>query len=172
MLQANSRYFPLGKRPRNPKLYRTRGHMKTLGPGLVIALSLPFLTSCFTTLSLPVPEPAERGDTNVRGVVLGEGENSERVEFDQIDDVQWTEESLIITGIAKNSDRPGVPQATAFSLEDASAILIRSLDPNRTSGIIAALFLIPISIWMVAINGQSSAKSPGADREGCQIIKC
>ena len=164
MLQANSRYFPLGKRLRNPKLHRTRGHMKTLRSGLVIALALPFLTGCFATLSLPVPEPAERGDTNVRGVVLGEGENSERVEFDQIDDVQWTEESLIITGITKNSDTPGIPQASAFSLEDTSALLVKNLDPNRTSGLIAALFLIPISIWMVVVSGQS--------RDGCPIAEC
>jgi hypothetical protein len=97
-------------------------------------------------------------------VVLGEGENAERVEFDQVNDVQWTEESLIITGIAKDSDTPGIPQTSTFSLEDASAILVKNVDPSRTSGIIAALFLIPISIWMVIVSGQS--------REGCPIAEC
>ena len=97
----------------------------------------------------------------MRGLVLGEGENAERVEFDQIDDVQWTEESLIITGIAKDSDGSGIPQTDAFSLEDVSAILVRSLDPNRTSGFVAALFLIPIATWMFLVSGQS--------REGCEI---
>ena len=101
--------------------------MKKPRPGLVIALTLPFLAGCFTTFALPVPEPAERGDTEVKGLVLGEGENAERVEFDQIDDVQWTEESLIITGIAKDSDGSGIPQTDAFSLEDVSAILVLSL---------------------------------------------
>ncbi len=135
--------------------------MKKPRPGLVIALTLPFLTGCFTTFALPVPEPAERGDTEVKGLVLGEGENAERVEFDQVDDVQWTEESLIITGIAKDSDGSGIPQTDAFSLEDISAILVRSLDPNRTSGFVAALFLIPIATWMFLVSGQS--------REGCEI---
>ena len=135
--------------------------MKKPRPGLIIALALPFLAGCFTNFALPVPEPAERGDTDAKGVVLGEGENAERVEFDQIDDVQWTEESLIITGITKNSDTPGIPQASAFSLEDISAILVRSLDPNRTSGLVAGLFLVPIATFMFLISGQS--------REGCPI---
>ena len=135
--------------------------MKKPRPGLVIALTLPFLAGCFTTFALPVPEPAERGDTEVKGLVLGEGENAERVEFDQIDEVQWTEASRIITGIAKDSDGSGIPQTDAFSLEDVSAILVRSLDPNRTSGFVAALFLIPIATWMFLVSGQS--------REGCEI---
>lgn len=100
----------------------------------------------------------------MQGVVLGEGENAERVEFDQIYDVQWTEESLIITGIAKNSDTPEIPQTSTFSLEDASAILVKNLDPNRTSVIMAALILIPISIWAVVVTGQS--------KEGCPIAEC
>ncbi len=83
------------------------------------------------------------------------------MEFDQIDDVQWTEESLIITGIAKDSDGSGIPQTDAFSLEDVSAILVRSLDPNRTSGLVAGVFLVPIAIWMVLVSGQS--------RAGCDI---
>ena len=146
---------------RNPKLHRTRTLMKKPRPGLVIALTLPFLAGCFTTFALPVPEPAERGDTEVKGLVLGEGENAERVEFDQIDDVQWTEESLIITGIAKDSDGSGIPQTDTFSLEDVSAILVRSLDPNRTSGLVAGLFLVPIAAWMFLVSGQS--------RENCEI---
>lgn len=164
MLEADSRYFQSSTRIRNPKLHRTQAFMKKPRPGLIVALVLPFLAGCFTTFALPVPEPAERGDTDVYGVVLGEGENAERVEFDQIDDLQWTEESLIITGIAKNSDTPEISQAREFSLEDVSAILVRDLDPNRTSGIIAALFLIPISIWMIVVSGQS--------REGCPIAEC
>ena len=164
MLEADSRYFQSSTRIRNPKLHRTQAFMKKSRPGLIIALVLPFLAGCFTTFALPVPEPAERGDIDLQGVVLGEGENAERVEFDQIDDVQWTEESLIITGITKNSDTPGIPQASAFSLEDASALLVKNLDPNRTSGLIAALFLIPISIWMVVVSGQS--------RDGCPIAEC
>ena len=146
---------------RNPNFHRTRTLMKKPRPGLVIALTLPFLAGCFTTFALPVPEPAERGDTEVKGLVIGEGENAERVEFDQVDDVQWTEESLIITGIAKDSDGSGIPQTDTFSLEDVSAILVRSLDPNRTSGLVAGLFLVPIAIWMFFVSGQS--------RAGCEI---
>ena len=164
MLEADSRYFQSSTRIRNPTLHRTQAFMKKPRPGLIIALALPFLAGCFATFALPVPEPADRGDTDVQGVVLGEGENAERVEFDQINDVQWTEESLIITGIAKDSDTPGISQTRTFSLEDASAILVKNLDPNRTSGIIAALCLIPISIWMVIVSGQS--------REGCPIAEC
>lgn len=164
MLEADSRYFQSSTCIRNPKLHRTQVFMKKSRPGLIIALVLPFLAGCFTTFALPVPEPAERGDTDVQGVVLGEGENAERVEFDQIYDVQWTEESLIITGIAKNSDTPEIPQTSTFSLEDASAILVKNLDPNRTSVIMAALILIPISIWAVVVTGQS--------KEGCPIAEC
>ena len=112
--------------------------MKKPRPGLIIALALPFLVGCFATFALPVPEPPARGAPDAQGVVLGEGENAARVEFDQVNDVQWTEESLIITGIAKNSDTPGIPQTSTFSLEDASAILVKNIDPNRTSVIMAA----------------------------------
>ena len=164
MLEADSRYLQSSTRIRNPKLHRTQAFMKKPRPGLIIALALPFLAGCFTTFALPVPEPAERGDIDLQGVVLGEGENAERVEFDQINDVQWTEESLIITGITKNSDTPGIPQTSTFSLEDASAILVKNLDPNRTSVIMAALILIPISIWAVVVTGQS--------KEGCPIAEC
>ncbi len=145
---------------RNPTLHQTRTLMKKPRPGLVIALTLPFLAGCFTTFALPIPEPAERADTNVKGVVLGEGENAERVEFDQVDDIQWTEESLVITGITKDSNESGVPQTDAFSLEDLSAILVRSLDPSRTSGLVVALFMIPIASFMVIVSGQSRAGCP------------
>ena len=161
MLEADSRYFQSSTRIRNPKLHQTQAFMKKPRPGLIIALALPFLAGCFTTLALPIPEPAEREDIELNGVVF---RDAQRVEFDQIDAVQWTEESLIITGITKNSDTPGIPQASAFSLEDASALLVKNLDPNRTSGLIAALFLIPISIWMVVVSGQS--------RDGCPIAEC
>jgi|TARA_B100000929_G_scaffold285739_1_gene269770 hypothetical protein len=134
--------------------------MKKPRPGLIIALALPFLAGCFTTLALPIPEPAEREDIELNGVVF---RDAQRVEFDQIDAVEWTEESLIITGITKYGGSD-IPETARYSLEDLSGILVRNLEPNRTSGIVAALFLIPISIWMVIVSGQS--------REGCPIAEC
>jgi hypothetical protein len=137
--------------------------MKKPRPGLVIALTLPILAGCFTNVALPLPAPAERENTNVKGIVLGEGENAERVEFDQIFDVQWTEESITIIGIPKNSGGSEIPQTNRFSLEDVSAILVRTLDPNRTSGLVAAAFLIPIIIYTVIVNAQSTKGCPIAE---------
>ncbi len=160
MLEADSRYFQSSTRIRNPKLHQTQAFMKKPRPGLIIALALPFLAGCFTTLALPIPEPAEREDIELNGVVF---RDAQRVEFDQIDAVEWTEESLIITGITKYGGSD-IPETARYSLEDLSGILVRNLEPNRTSGIVAALFLIPISIWMVIVSGQS--------REGCPIAEC
>ena len=109
--------------------------MRKPNKGLVLAVTLPLLAGCFATLAQPVPSPQDRTGMDIDGVVLGEGENAERVEFERVDNVQWTDDSLSIIGVVKGGDANAVTRT--FSLEEVSAILVRGFDDARTSAIMA-----------------------------------
>jgi hypothetical protein len=123
--------------------------MRKPARALVIAVAVPFLTGCIRTMPRPLPEPSARAGISVRGVVLGGSTEGERVEFADVDRVQWTDSTIEIRGVLKDpgTDHAGQLVTRTHRLSDIGAVLVRRVDPNRTSILIAAV-AVGISVIM------------------------
>ena len=113
---------------------------------LVIASIVPFLAGCMGTVVHPLPEPILRSSTDVRGVVLGDPESGERIEFSRVDNVEWTDSTLAILGALRTpdgsgTDRSASAQMRTLPLSDIGAVLVRGVDANKTSILIASVLV-------------------------------
>jgi len=128
--------------------------MKRPNAGLVALVVAPFLVGCMGIQPIAIPEPATRPDHEVRGVVLAGagGADGVRVEASRVEDVRWTDSTLAITGIFTESG-DGV-ETREFSLDSLSAILVRGVDVNRTSAIIAVAVVGAVAAIAFIINGK------------------
>lgn len=108
---------------------------------LVIAVTVPFLSGCIRTMPRPLPEPSARGGISVRGVVLNGAAAGERIEFADVDEVAWTDSTIAITGVLKASGTADAGRVVTRThrLSDIGAVLVRQVDPNRTSILVVAL---------------------------------
>lgn len=129
------------------------------GRVLVAMVALPHLTGCFSLLPTPIPaSPEERQELSVRGVVVGDETDNgdgERVEFSDIQNVSWTPESLSIVGVARSGDTAGQLAERRFPLSSLSAVLVRQLDPGRTSAIIGGLLVGGAAIVAFLVTGKA-----------------
>ncbi|MCH7531741.1 MAG: hypothetical protein IIB36_08295 [Gemmatimonadetes bacterium] len=129
---------------------------------LVIAGIVPFLAGCMGTLAQPLPEPALRSSTNVRGVVLGDPESGERIEFSRVDHVEWTDSTLSIVGALATPDGGGTDgsnttRARTFALSDIGAVLVAGVEPNKTSLLIAGVLVGVTVIGAFLVTGKTTA---------------
>ncbi len=122
--------------------------------GVVALVAAPFLVGCMGVRSIAIPEPAARSGQEVRGVVLSGvgGSDGERLEARRVEDVRWTDSTLAITGVFASSG-DGI-ETREFSLDSLSAILVRGLDVNRTSAIIAVAVVGTVAAIALIINGK------------------
>ena len=127
--------------------------MKKPCASLVVIAALPFVAGCFGVVAQPIPEPIDRADTEVVGVVVGEGQGSERVEFTRVDHVQWSDLSLSITGAL--GEDPNNVQTRSFELPDLSSILVRGMDGTKTSIIVAGLLMGGAIITAFVVTGKT-----------------
>lgn len=123
--------------------------MRTPNRALVLTLSLPFMAGCFSTFAVPLPEPAERS-ADIRGVVRDAGGEDERIEFDTVDDVEWSASEVTMTGILEEE-----VVTRSFPVSSLSGVLVRQLDPAKTSVVIAGLFLGSIATVALLVTGQA-----------------
>ena len=123
--------------------------MRRPGPALVLTLSVSFMVGCFSTIPAPLPEPAERS-SDIRGVVRDDGAEGERVEFDTVDQVQWSTSEVVLTGILEDE-----AVTRSFPLSSLSGVLVRQVDAAKTSMIIAGLFLGAIVTVALLVTGQA-----------------
>ena len=133
--------------------------MKKPGTLLVAAVSLPFLTGCFSVLPAPIPTtPAEREQVDLRGVVVrgDNGSDDERVEFSEVLDVQWLDGGLEVVGLDIADDEARTQQ---FFYNDLAAVLTRQLDANKTSILIGGVMLSTIAAIAFIVNGQGDRGS-------------
>lgn len=129
--------------------------MRKPGRLVVTAVTIPFLAGCFGVHQTPVPAaPAEREALNVRGVVIGDSGDGERVEFEEILEVQWTNDALFIVGSLASDDGPEQVVTRTFPLSSLAGVLVHTVDANKTSGLIAVLAVGLIATWAFVVNGQ------------------
>lgn len=80
----------------------------------------------------------------------------ERIEFDEVYQVNWTETSLFIAGsLVENEGIPPVDATREYEIEDLSAVLTRQIDAGRSSIIIGALIVGAIAALTLYFNGQT-----------------
>ena len=113
--------------------------MRKVPRSLVVLVVAPFLANCMATMSLPLPEPAERSDADIRGLVLGSTESEERIEYKETQFVEWTDSTVAITGILSGEGQNVTTQT--YQIQDVAAILVHQLHPDRTSVIVAGLLV-------------------------------
>ena len=119
-------------------------------------------SSCMTVQRMPVPEPEVRDDLNVRGVVLGEGPDSETFEFSEVEDFRWTETSLVIVGVVHAPGEPDHGQTTTvtFPLADVDEVLVREVDGTRSSLIVGGVIMGASIVISFLVTGKSKAGVP------------
>lgn len=130
---------------------------------LAAAVAASFLAqSCFTVQRVALPEPGLRSDFDVRGVVLGEGPDSETFEFSEVMDVRWTETSLTITGVVHATGEPdhGRTSSVSFPLSEISEVLVSEFDGTRASVIVMAVLVGASAAVMFIVTGKSKAGQP------------
>ena len=121
---------------------------------IVLAVTVPFLGGCFAVLPSPLPDaPAEREALDIRGVVLADSGDGERVEFRDVLSVQWTDDDIQIVGWLVSDNGAEVVTRT-FPFSSLSGVLVRQLDAGPTSGIIGVVIVGAVAIVMVAVNGR------------------
>jgi hypothetical protein len=124
---------------------------------LVLLVSAPFLTGCFTVLPTPVPPPSARNETTIKGVVVGDIDSGEWIEFDEVYDVQWSDQAVSIVGSRVETDGASPVDVTRlFQLRDLGAVLTRQIDPGRTSIVVAGVLVGAIGTIMVLITGDAA----------------
>ena len=131
--------------------------MRKLPRLLVVTVTIPFLVGCVATLAQPLPEPAARPDMAIRGVILRNPESGERIEYRRTEFVEWTDSTVAITGIVRGEGRNMTTRT--FRLSDVEAILVRHLNPSRTSLLVAGVM---VGVGVLAANlfgGQATSET-------------
>ena len=126
---------------------------------LVLLVTLPFLAGCVGTFAQPMPEPSARPSSGLRGVVLGDAETGERVEFARVDFVQWTDSTLAITGVRRGDAMAGSAGITTntYRTTDIAALLVRQVDPDKTSLLVAGVFVGVGVIAAILFTGKTTS---------------
>jgi hypothetical protein len=139
--------------------------MTKAGRALLVAVTVPYLSGCFGVLPTPIPaSPSEREALNVQGVVIGsrpdDGEGDaegERIEFADIQNVTWSADAVSIVGVPRNDDGAQQLAERRFPLSSLSAVLVRQLDPGRTSAIIGGVVVGTAAIIGLLVTGQGAS---------------
>jgi hypothetical protein len=132
-------------------------------PALVIAAATALLAACMRVQTRPLPTPETRAATPIRGVVLRSGDPS-RIEFARVDNVAWTDSTLALTGALRNNASVNAVTTRTFALSAISAVLVRELDADRTSIIIAVVGIGAAVIGTLLLSGESSAGTSASMR--------
>lgn len=96
-----------------------------------VAVGVTLISSCMSVRGTPSPEARVLGD--IRGVILQAPERK-RVEFAEVSDVQWSVDTLTITGIVNASDGTVAvaSETLSFPLKDVSHVLVRDFSPGKS----------------------------------------
>ncbi len=111
---------------------------------------------------IPLPEPGGRPQLDLRGVVLGEGPNGRTFEFSELFGAEWTETSLVLTGVVHAPGEPDHGQTTTvtFPLADISEVLVSELDGTRASIILGGIIMGASIAIAFLVTGQSQDGVP------------
>jgi|AP59_1055472.scaffolds.fasta_scaffold64656_2 hypothetical protein len=128
--------------------------MRKVSRLLVVTVIVPFLVSCMATLQQPLPEPAARPDTGIRGLILGSAESAERIEYREMQFVEWTDSTVAIIGIVRGEGQNMTTRT--YRLSDVEAILVHQLHPDRTSLLVAGVFVGVGALAAILFTGKTT----------------
>ena len=117
-------------------------------------VTVPFLVGCASILVEPLPEPAARPTTTIRGVILRNASSGERIDYRRTEFVVWTDSTLAITGIVP-AESQNVTTRT-YRLSDLEAVLVRRVDANRTSLLIAGVMVGVAALTAILVTGKTT----------------
>lgn len=124
---------------------------------VVLSVMIPFVAGCMGTIPRPLPEPSARPEGSVRGVVLDEDHGGTRVEFSEVAHVEWSDSTVAITGVLKEAeDGPGEVVTRIHRLSELESLLVRQLDPNRTSILVASVVVGITVIGALLFTGKTN----------------
>lgn len=138
-------------------------------PARVVAAiaAVPYLVGCFAVLPAPIPaSPEERRALTLRGVIVGGPDGNgagdgERVEFGGVENVTWTEDAVSILGIPRSGPGAGELTTRTYPLTSLSALLVRRVEPGRTSALIGATIVLGTAVLAFLVDGFSGQDPPG-----------
>lgn len=135
--------------------------MKQSRRALAAAVAAAFLSGCMGTVAQPLPEPTARPMTQVRGVVLGDPDDGERIRYRTVEHVAWTDSTLSVSGIVDGSGGLGSAPVTTttYRLSEVGAVLVRGLDVNRTSLIVAGVMVGASIAAMLLFGGKTTSQT-------------
>jgi hypothetical protein len=102
----------------------------------------------------PLPAPEKRNATQIRGVVLRAAE-AQRIEFARVDNVAWTDSMLALTGVLRTDASSTAVTTRSFALSSLSGVLVREVDADRTSILIAAVGVGTVVIATFLLTGKT-----------------
>jgi hypothetical protein len=127
---------------------------------LAVAVSIPFLTGCFTVSQIAVPPAApDREKTDVRGVVVRQaGGTEEVIRFEEVHQLTWTPTSL---SVVADIDEDGARQTITrlYPLTTLSGLLVKHLDAGATSAIVGVVIVGLAAFIATAVTGDTSLPS-------------
>jgi len=121
---------------------------------VVVVASLPFLAGCFGVMQVPVPAAQQdREAMTLRGVVVREGGSTQTLEFSELHDAIWTPTSLSVVADLRGEDGEAGTITRLFPITQLDALLVRQLDPGRTSAIIGGLLVGTVAVIALIVTG-------------------
>ena len=109
------------------------------------------------TLVEPLPESAARPTTPIRGVILRNPGSGERIEYSQTLFVEWTDSTVAITGIVPAESQNMTTRL--YRLSDVEAILVRRVDANRTSLLVAGVMVGVGVLSAILLGGKTTSET-------------
>lgn len=132
--------------------------MKKPAPALAITVTASFMAGCVATAARPLPEPAMRPATHIAGVVLGDTATGERIVYSELLQVEWTDSTVVLTGSIDDGSRGEAPIATTpYRLADVGGVLVREVDANRTSLLIAGVVVGVSAVATLLFTGKTGS---------------
>jgi len=115
-------------------------------------VTVPFLVGCAAILVEPLPEPAARPTTVIRGVILAP--SGERIDYSRAEFVIWTDSTLAITGIVPAESQDVTTRTYLFS--DLESVLVRRLNADRTSLLVAGVMIGVAALTAILVTGKTN----------------
>ena len=115
-------------------------------------VTVPYLVGCAAILVEPLPEPAARPTTAIRGVILAA--SGERIDYSRAEFVVWSDSTLAITGIVP-AESQNVTTRT-YLLSDLESVLVRRVDADRTSLLVAGVMVGFAALTAILVTGKTT----------------
>lgn len=132
--------------------------MKRSLSALVILVTLPTLTGCYSVMRTPVPAShPEREALELRGVVVDrpDGAETEVVEFSELHQATWTPSSLSFVADVDRGMGRSETVTRLVPITELEAVIVRQFDAGKTSAIVGGVIVGTIAVLAWIITGDA-----------------